>query len=188
MHTDGHFSKTLRTRDPFVERECCEMTTIPPTDRHLKTILERTRTIAAVGVSANTIRPSHYVVRYLKHKGYRIVPVNPRYAGEELLGERIHASLASVADAGIEPDMVDVFRRSEEAGGVVDEAIAALGGRGLRTVWMQIGVVDEAAAERARAAGLDVVMNLCPKMEHQRLFGELRMGGFNTRVISSRRG
>lgn len=135
-------------------------------DDHLKSILQRSRVIAVVGVSMNPVRPSYYVARYLSLKGFRVIPVNPGHAGKMLFGEPVRASLSDV-DAPV--DMVDIFRRSEQAGGVVDEAIAALGARGLKSVWMQIGVVDEAAAERARAAGLMVVMDRCPKIEHARL-------------------
>jgi len=156
-------------------------------DDHLRSVLTRTTTVAAVGVSTNPVRPSHYVARYLSLKGYRLVPVNPVYAGRAVFGATVVPSLADVpADA--EPiRMVDIFRRSEQAGAVVDEALESLLPRGLETVWMQIGVVDHAAAERARAHGVTVVMNRCPKIEYQRLFGELRMGGFNTGRISARR-
>ena len=159
-------------------------TTYP--DAMLRRILDRTRTIAVVGVSANQIRPSAYVARYLCLKGYRIVPINPGQAGKTLFGATAVADLRSIPEAVGPVDMVDIFRRSEAAGRVVDEALEALLGRGLRTIWMQIGVIDEAAAKRAEAKGVEVVMNRCPKIEFQRLFGELRMGGFNTGVISSR--
>ena len=152
----------------------------------LRAILTETRTIAAVGVSTKAIRPSAYVARYLRAKGYAVIPVNPAYVGQQLGGEPVLASLRDIpADRTV--DMVDVFRRSEQAGAVVDEALEVLGPRGLRTIWMQIGVVDAAAAARAEAQGVRVVMNRCPKIEHQRLFGQLRIGGFNTGVISSRR-
>ncbi|MGF1500322.1 MAG: CoA-binding protein [Paracoccaceae bacterium] len=163
------------------------MTTPEPTDTFLREILTRTTSIAAVGASQNPVRPSFYVTRYLMLKGYRLSFVNPRYAGQEIMGHPVHESLAALPSGDDPIEMVDIFRRSEEAGGVVDEAIAALADRGLRTIWMQVGVIDEAAADRARAAGLDVVMNRCPKIEYQRLFGELRMGGFATGQISSRR-
>ncbi|NNU81136.1 CoA-binding protein [Halovulum dunhuangense] len=153
-------------------------------DAELRQILTGTRTVAAVGVSANPVRPSHYVARYLSLRGYRVIPVNPGLAGQTLFGEVAVARLSDIAP-GTRVDMVDIFRRSEEAGAVVDEAMAAL--PDLKTVWMQIGVVDEAAAERARAAGLTVVMDRCPKIEHQRLFGELSRGGFATGIISSKR-
>ena len=152
----------------------------------LRSILRETRTIAAVGVSANPIRPSSYVARYLVSKKYRVIPVNPAYAGRTLLGETVVPTLADIPEEIGPIDMVDVFRRSDQAGGVVDEALASLPARGLRTIWMQIGVIDWDAAARAEAAGLRVVMNHCPKIEYQRLFDELRIGGFATGVISSR--
>ncbi|MFQ5565858.1 MAG: CoA-binding protein [Paracoccaceae bacterium] len=153
---------------------------------HIRGILERTRTIAAVGVSLNDVRPSYYVARYLKLKGYKVIPVNPRYAGSQAFGETVVESLAAIPREMDPIDMVDIFRRAEDAGGVVDEAIEALLDRGLKTIWMQIGVVNREAAERAEARGLTVIMNHCPKIEYQRLWGELRWGGFNTGVISSK--
>jgi uncharacterized protein len=155
-------------------------------DALLRDVLQRTRTIACVGVSMNPIRPSAYVARYLSLKGYRVIPVNPGHAGKTLHGETMVADLASIPASVGPVQMVDVFRRSEEAGRVVDQALEALLGRGLETIWMQIGVIDEAAARRAEAAGVTVIMNRCPKIEYQRLNGELRMGGFNTGMISSR--
>ena len=152
----------------------------------LRAILRQTRTIAAVGVSTNPVRPSSYVARYLALKGYRVIPVNPVYAGETVFGERVVPGLADIPEDVGDVDMVEVFRRSDQAGAVVDDAMATLTGRGLRTIWMQIGVIDVDAAARAEAAGLRVVMNHCPKIEYQRLFGELRIGGFATGVISSR--
>jgi predicted CoA-binding protein len=110
-----------------------------------------------------------------------VVPVNPGHAGETLFGQKVVARLSDI-EGGV--DMVDIFRRSEHVPPIVEEALAAF--PGLRTVWMQIGVEHEGAAEMARARGVDVVMNRCPKIEYQRLFGELRMGGFNTGVISSK--
>ena len=150
-------------------------------DAFLRDILTRTRRVAVVGVSMNPVRPSYYVARYLSLKGFEVVPVNPGHAGQMLFGQRVVASLSDI-EGGV--DMVDIFRRSEHVPPIVDEALEAF--PGLRTIWMQIGVVNEAAAERARARGVDVVMNRCPKIEYQRLFGELRMGGFNTGVISSK--
>jgi predicted CoA-binding protein len=154
-------------------------------DRYLKDILTRSKTIAAVGVSTNPIRPSYFVARYLSLKNFRVIPVNPVYEGQTLFGEVILPSLSAIpADQKV--DMVDIFRRSELVLPVVQEAIAVLKPRGLSCIWMQIGVINEEAAELARAAGLDVVMNRCPKIEYQRLFGELRMAGFNTGIISSK--
>ena len=129
-----------------------------------RSILTSYRTFAVVGCSPDPRRDSHDVARFLRSRGYRVVPVNP--AVEEILGERCHPDLRSAA-AAEEIEVVDVFRRSEHAGPHVDEAIAI----GARAVWMQLGVVDEAAAERARAAGLEVVMNRCPKIDHPRLVG-----------------
>lgn len=154
-----------------------------PYDNTLRRILAETRVIAVVGVSPNPVRPSYYVARYLGLRGYRVVPVNPGHAGETILGERTFATLADIP-ADIPVDMVDIFRRSEHVPPIVDEAIAHL--PHLRTIWMQIGVENAAAAATARAHGLAVVQNRCPKIEYQRLNGELRMGGFATGVISSR--
>lgn len=162
------------------------MSRFPYPDAHLRRILTETRTIAAVGVSTNTVRPSYYVARYLSLRGYTVFPVNPVAAGRELFGRTVLASLADIPAAAGAIDMVDIFRRSEHAGAVVDEAIETLRPRGLKTVWMQIGVIDEAAAARAEAAGLTVIMDRCPKIEYQRLFGELRMAGFRTGIISSK--
>ncbi|MEQ8900064.1 MAG: CoA-binding protein [Roseovarius sp.] len=150
-------------------------------DSHLREILTRTRRVAVVGVSMNPVRPSYYVARYLSLKKYEVVPVNPGHAGQMLFGQRVVASLSDI-EGGV--DMVDLFRRSEHVPPIVDEALEMF--PALQTVWMQIGVEHAEAAARARARGVDVVMNRCPKIEYQRLFGELRMGGFNTGVISSK--
>lgn len=155
-------------------------------DELLRRILRETRTIACVGVSLNEVRPSFFVARYLRLKGFRVIPVNPAYAGETAFGETVLPSLAAIREGPVE--MVDIFRRSDQAGAVVDEALAHLLDRGLRTIWMQIGVIDPAAAARAEARGLTVIMNRCPKIEYQRLFGELRWGGFNTGLVSSKLG
>lgn len=157
-------------------------------DAMLRGVLDRCKTVAVVGVSPNETRPSFFVARYLKLKGYRIIPVNPVHAGKTLLGETVRASLADIPEDDGEVHMVDIFRRSDQVGPIVDEALAHLGHRGLKAIWMQIGVQDPDAAAKAEAAGLDVVMNRCPKIEYQRLFGELRWGGFNTGVISSKLG
>lgn len=152
-------------------------------DDHLKAILTRTKVIAVVGVSANPVRPSYYVARYLGLKGFRVIPVNPGLAGQELFGERIYGTLAEIP-AEIPVDMVDIFRRSEAVPEIVAEALEHL--PKLRTVWMQIGVENADAAAMAEARGIDVIQNRCPKIEYQRLFGELRMGGFATGMISSK--
>lgn len=134
------------------------------TDDDIRRILTSVRTIAVVGWSPKPDRPSHGVAAFLKRKGFRVIPVNPGQAGQAALGEVVRASLAEIGEP---VDMVDIFRRSEEAGGVVDEALAAL--PGLKAVWMQLGVVDEAAAARARAKGVEVVMDRCPAIEMPRL-------------------
>lgn len=151
-------------------------------DRELRDILKSTRTIAIVGLSPNPTRPSYFVGRYLAQRGYRVIPINPGHAGKEFFGETFRGSLAELADEGV--DMLDLFRRSEHVPPIVEEALETL--PGLRTVWMQIGVRNEEAAAAARAAGCRVVQDRCPKIEHQRLFGELRKAGFNTGIISSK--
>ena len=150
-------------------------------DDFLKTILRRARRIAVVGVSMNPVRPSYYVARYLSLKGYQVVPVNPGHAGEQLFGTKVVGSLADIEGP---VDMVDVFRRPEHVPPIVDQALALF--PQLQTIWLQIGVVHEGAAATAQAKGVDVVMDCCPKIEYQRLFGELRMGGFATGIISAK--
>jgi predicted CoA-binding protein len=153
------------------------------TDDDLRRILNRTRVVAMVGASTNPVRPSHFVALYLMRRGIRVIPVNPAQAGQRLGSETVVARLADIP-AIAHVDMVDIFRRSDEVGAVVTEALACL--PDLRTVWMQLGVENPEAAAVARAHGLDVVENRCPKIELQRLGGELRQGGFATGVISSR--
>ncbi|MDO6798167.1 CoA-binding protein [Shimia thalassica] len=150
-------------------------------DDLLKDVLKRTKSIAVVGVSMNPVRPSYFVARYMALKGYRVIPVNPGHAGKMLFGEKIRGSLSDIETP---VDMVDIFRRSEAVPPIVDEALAQF--PDLQTVWMQIGVENAEAAATAEAGGVTVIQNLCPKMEYQRLFGELRMGGFATGVISSK--
>ncbi|GGG64393.1 CoA-binding protein [Salipiger pallidus] len=150
-------------------------------DAYLKDILNRTKVIAVIGVSLNPVRPSYYVARYLSLRGYRVIGVNPGHSGAMLFGEEVRSSITELPG---DVDMVDIFRRSDAVPGIVEEALAHL--PGLRTVWMQIGVESPEAAAMAEAQGVDVVMNRCPKIEYQRLNGELRMGGFNTGVISSK--
>ena len=131
-------------------------------DEYLRGILESVRTIAVVGASPRRERPSHRVMTYLQRRGYRAIPVNPNAAGGSINGERVYASLAEVPGP---IDMVDVFRRTDAAGGVVDQAITI----GAKVVWMQLGVRDDAAAARAEAHGMKVVMNRCPAIEIPRL-------------------
>ncbi|WP_299826844.1 CoA-binding protein [uncultured Roseobacter sp.] len=150
-------------------------------DAQLKEILTRTRRIAVVGVSMNPVRPSYYVARYLSLKGFQVVPVNPRHAGEVLLGHKVRSALSDIEG---DVDMVDIFRRSDAVPPIVDEALAHF--PKLQTIWMQIGVEHADAAAQADARGVTVIQNRCPKIEYQRLFGELRMGGFATGIVSSR--
>jgi predicted CoA-binding protein len=149
-------------------------------DGFLRQILRETNVVAMVGASPKWVRPSHFVFKYLQNKGYRVIPINPLNAGEEILGEKVYAKLA---DVPLRIDVVDVFRNSEAAGPITDEAIAV----GAKAVWMQLGVRNPAAGERASAAGLKVVMNRCMKIEYGRLFGELAWSGVNTGIISSKR-
>ena len=129
-------------------------------------IARDTRTIAVVGLSAKHERPSYGVARYLQSQGFRVIPVNPGHAGDRILGEVVYADLSSIPkDAGV--DMVDIFRRSDAVPGIVDEALREL--PDLQTVWMQMGVQNEDAAQAARAAGKTVVQNRCPKVEFPRV-------------------
>jgi uncharacterized protein len=149
-------------------------------DDDLRRIYGGARVVAMVGASPKWVRPSHFVFRYLQLKGFRVIPVNPQSAGEKILGEQVYAGLR---DVPVKVDVVDVFRNSAAAGAITDEAIAI----GARVVWMQLGVRNDEAAARARAAGLEVVMNRCMKIEYGRLSGELSWCGVNTGVISSKR-
>ncbi len=152
---------------------------IPYPDAKLRSILERVRTIAMVGASPNWNRPSYFVAKYLQGKGYRVIPVNPAIAGEKLLGETAYGSLADIPDA---VDMVDMFRASPEAPGVAANAIAI----GAKVLWMQLGVRNDEAARLAEAAGIEVIMNRCPKIEFGRLGGELSWSGVNSGIIRNR--
>jgi predicted CoA-binding protein len=149
-------------------------------DAYLGDILLRHRTIAMVGASAKSERPSSFAMKYLMAKGFRVIPVNPGQAGQAILGETVYASLAEV----LEPvEIVDIFRNSEAALQVTREAIAI----GAKVVWMQLGVRNDEAAREAEAAGLKVVMNRCPKIEYGRLSGEIGWMGVNRRLIDNRK-
>ena len=151
-------------------------------DRYIGDILNETRSIAMVGASANVARPSYFVLKYLIGRGYKVFPINPGLAGNDILGLPVCARLADVP----EPiDMVDIFRNSEAAGAVVDEALALAPLP--KTIWMQLGVRNDAAAARAEARGLRVVMNRCPKIEFGRLSGEIGWHGVNSRVLSAKK-
>src|SRR4051812_2325322 len=152
---------------------------IPYYDAQLRAILQRVKTIAMVGASSNWNRPSYFVMKYLQGKGYRVIPVNPGIAGQVLLGEKVYASLRDIP----EPiDMVDVFRPARDAPGIVEDAVAI----GAKVVWMQLGIRNDEAAAVADRAGIEVVMNRCPKIEFGRLGGELSWSGVNSGIIRNR--
>ena len=152
---------------------------IPYSDQQIRRILSTVRTIAMVGASTNWNRPSYFVMKYLQGKGYRVIPVNPTSAGQTLLGEKVYASLKDIPD---KIDMVDMFRAAREAPGVVADAIAI----GAKLVWMQLGIRNDEAATMGEAAGLEVIMNRCPKIEFGRLGGELSWSGVNSGIIQNR--
>ncbi len=149
-------------------------------DAYILDILKKNRVVAMVGASPNWVRPSYFAMKYLQAKGYRVIPVNPAAAGQEILGETAYASLK---DIPLKVDIVDIFRRSEAVPPIVDEAIAI----GAKVLWMQLGVRHEEAAAKAEKAGLKVVMNRCMKIEFGRLSGELSWSGINSGIISSKR-
>jgi predicted CoA-binding protein len=149
-------------------------------DAYIRDILAQHRIIAMVGASPNTSRPSYFAMKYLKQKGFTVIPVNPGQAGKEILDESVYASLADLKQP---VDIVDIFRSSEAALSVTREAIRI----GAKVVWMQLGVRNDEAAKLAENAGLRVVMNRCPKIEYGRLSGELGWAGVDSRVLSSRR-
>lgn len=154
------------------------------TNKELLRILQDTRTIAMVGASPKWNRPSFFAMKYLQEKGYRIIPVNPGAAGSEILGEKVYASLAEIPHKF---ELVDIFRNSTAAGPITEEAIAVAADKGIKVIWMQLGVINEEAAEKAEATGLTVVMDRCPKIEFGRLNAELSWGGFNSGIITAKR-
>ena len=153
-------------------------------DTLIKTILRSVKTIAMVGASGNEIRPSYFAMMYLLNKGYKIIPVNPGMTGKEILGQKVYASLGEVPAP---VDMVDIFRECQYAPGIVREALAQKDRLGLKYVWMQLGVISEEAAKLAEDAGLTVIMDRCPKIEHGRFSGELGWMGVNRKVIDNRK-
>lgn len=149
-------------------------------DDYIHSILCENHSFAIVGASANIVRPSYFVLKYLLAKGYSVMPVNPGLAGGEILDQKVHASLHDLSKT---PDIVDIFRNSQAALDITRDAIAI----GAKVVWMQIGVRNDEAARLAENAGLKVVMNRCPKIEYGRLSGEIGWAGVHTRTLSSRR-
>ena len=151
-------------------------------DGTIRGILKSVRTIAIVGATNNPARPSYIVFKYLRERGYDVVPVNPRLAGHDVLGV---TAVASLKDVGRPIDMVEIFRNSAEAGNVTDEALTL--DPLPKVIWMQLSVRDDAAAARAEEKGVQVVMNRCPKIEYGRLSGEIGWQGINSRVLSNKR-
>jgi len=153
-------------------------------DDLIKSILRSTKTIAMVGASGNEMRPSYFAMKYLSDKGFLIHPINPGMAGKQILGRTVYGSLK---DVPAPVDMVDIFRASDAAPAIVDESLAEKDRLGVKTIWMQLGIVNEEAAAKARAAGLNVIMDRCPKIEYGRLSGEIGWMGVNRRVIDNRK-
>jgi predicted CoA-binding protein len=151
-------------------------------DSYIRGILNTVKTIAMVGISPKDNRPSYFAFKYLLERGYRMIPVNPGHAGKEILGQKVYAKLADIPEP---VDMVDIFRGSQFAMGIVDEALAMQPRP--QVIWMQLTVRDDAAAAKAEAAGLKVVMNRCPKIEYGRLSSEIGWIGVNSRTLSSKR-
>src|SRR5215831_7693323 len=151
-------------------------------DGYIRGILNTVKTIAMVGVSANTSRPSYFAFKYLLERGYRMIPVNPGLAGQELLGQKVYARLAEIPEP---VDMVDIFRAAPYAVGIVGETLAMQPRP--RVVWMQLGIRNDAAAALAEQNGLKVVMNRCPKIEYGRLSSEISWMGVNSRTLTSKK-
>jgi predicted CoA-binding protein len=146
-------------------------------------LLQQYRHVAIVGVSADPYRPSHFVAIYLQAEGYDIIPINPRYAGQTLLGKRVYATLTEAKAAGEQIEVVDVFRRAEDVPPIAEEAIAI----GAKVLWLQLGIRNDEVAKKAQGAGLTVVQDRCMKIEHARFFGGLHTVGLNTGVILARK-
>ena len=144
----------------------------------LRRILRESRVLAVVGLSADWYRPSYFAAKYMQEHGYRVIPVNPKY--ESILGEKCYKSLRDIPE---KVDLVDIFRKTQDVMPIAEDAIAI----GARVLWQQLGVKNEAAAAKARAAGLEAVMDRCVKIEHGRLFGGLNWVGVDTKVISAKR-
>jgi uncharacterized protein len=144
----------------------------------LRRILRESHVLAVVGLSADWYRPSYFAAKYMQEHGYRVIPVNPKY--ESILGERCYKSLRDIPE---KVDLVDIFRKTQDVMPIAEEAIAI----GAKVLWQQLGVKNDAAAQKARAAGLEAVMDRCVKIEHGRLFGGLNWVGVNTKVISAKR-
>jgi predicted CoA-binding protein len=172
-----------RVSGPPIEK-VAELTLPQYPDALIKSILRSVKTIAMVGASGNDIRPSYFAMMYLLNKGYKIIPVNPGMVGKTILGQTVYASLK---DVPAPVDMVDIFREAKFAPDIAREAVTEKDRLGIKVLWMQLGVISEEAAQIARDAGLTVVMNRCPKIEHGRFSGEIGWMGVNRRVIDNRK-
>ena len=158
-------------------------------DSLIKSILRSVKTIAMVGASANEIRPSYFAMMYLLNKGYKVIPINPGAAGKTILGQTVYASLKDVPNSSeIGPvDTVDIFREAKYAPEIAREVVAEKDRLGVKVLWMQLGVISEEAERIGRDAGLTVIMDRCPKIEHGRLSGEMGWLGINRKVIDNRK-
>jgi uncharacterized protein len=153
-------------------------------DSYIADILKEARSFALVGASANAVRPSYFVLKYLLAKGYRVFPINPGLAGGEILGQKVFANIAALEEPA---DVVDIFRNSEAALGIVKEALEHKDRLGIKVIWMQLSVRNDEAAQMAEEAGLKVVMNRCPKIEYGRISGEIGWAGVSSGMVSSRK-
>jgi len=153
-------------------------------DNDIRKILRQTKTIAMIGASANWVRPSNFVMKYLLGKGYQVIPINPGQAGKEILGQQVFARLADIPG---NIDMIDIFRGSSAIPAIVDDIQPHIDAKNIKTLWMQISVRHDDAAQVAQNSGLNVIMDRCPKIEYGRLFGELGWAGVNSGIITSKR-
>ena len=153
-------------------------------DTLIKSILRSVRTIAMVGASGNEIRPSYFAMMYLLNKGYKVIPVNPSMAGKEILGQKVYASLK---DVPAPVDMIDIFREPKYAPDIARETVAEKDRLGVKVLWMQLSVISEEAEKIGTDAGLTVIMDRCPKIEHGRFSGEMGWLGINRKVIDNRK-
>jgi predicted CoA-binding protein len=153
-------------------------------DSYIADILHGVKSFAMVGASANKVRPSYFVLKYLLAKGYKVFPINPGHAGGEILGQKVYASLGDLEQPA---DVVEIFRNSDAALGIVQEALALKDRLQIKAIWMQLGVRNDEAARLAEEAGLKVVMNRCPKIEYGRLSGEIGWVGVNNKLVSAKK-
>ena len=154
-------------------------------DNDLRALLKKINSMVMIGVSASPLRASFFVARYFVLRGISVIPINPNYEGKYLWGEKVLGKISDI-DPDKRVDLIDIFRPSNEVPNIVDDTIKYLKPLGCKTIWMQIGIKNKEAALKAKNNGMNVIMDKCPKIENQRLFGELRVAGFNTNIISSK--